>query len=78
MRLAAFIFAACLVTVLAGAAHAEYYCGVGFEASYGGQCVATLARDEIDLYLNAPAGEPYVPAVRPRRHRRHRGLSERY
>ena len=51
-----------------------YFCSPGFEVS-GSRCVATVSRDEIDLYLNETFGD-----AAPRHHRRrHRhGLRERY
>ena len=58
-------------------AQAEHFCSPGFEPSYNGQCIATMARDEIQLYLNEPA---YDAAPRVIRHHRHHrvGLRERY
>ena len=55
---------------------AEYYCSPGFEPTSGGRCLATASRDEIDLYVEYPLGEP-GPATARRRHRRH-GLRARY
>ncbi len=82
MRFAALLLAAGFAPLLvaggAGTAQAGYYCSPGFEATSGGRCVATLSRDEVDLYLNEPAAEPFVPAVRPRHHRRRHGIAERY
>ena len=82
MRLAAIVSAALvaagLVTAHTGVAQAEYYCSPGFEPSYGGQCVATLSRDEVNLYLNEPGAEGDVQAIRPHRHRHRRGLTARY
>ncbi len=55
-----------------------YYCSPGFVASYG-RCIATADAQEVDLYLNDPAGydnEVEPPPVR-HRHRRH-GIHERY
>ena len=53
-----------------------YFCSPGFEVS-GSRCVATVSRDEVDLYLNETFGD-----AAPRRHRSHRGyrhgLRERY
>ena len=58
------------VLAMPPSAQAGYYCSPGFEATYGGRCVATTSRDEIDLYRNEPVAEAYVPPVR--HHRRHR------
>ncbi len=78
MRLAALIFVASLAVASAGSgAHAEYYCSPGFEPTFGGQCVATLSRDQIQLYLNEPVAEA-IPTVRSRHHRRRHGLAARY
>ena len=54
-----------------------YYCSPGFEATYGGRCVATISRDEIDLYLNDSPVDNDRPPPRRHHHRRH-GLVERY
>ncbi len=57
----------------------EYYCSPGFEATVGGRCVATASADQVDLYLNEPAGDGYDEPVPLRRHHRHRkGLHARY
>ena len=78
MRLAALAFVAGLVLASAGSgAQAEYYCSPGFAPTFVGQCVATLSRDEILLYLNEPVAEA-VPMVRSRHHRRRHGLAARY
>lgn len=54
-----------------------YYCSPGFEATYGGRCVATASTDQVDLQFNEPSdyGEP-APVVH--RHHRHKRLHERY
>ncbi len=57
---------------------AEYYCSPGYEPTSGGRCIATASRDEVELYVDYPLGEPQpAPAPPHRRHRRH-GLRERY
>lgn len=57
-----------------GLTRVEYFCSPGFVPSYGGQCVATMARDEVEIYVNEP-----VEALPPPPHRRHRhALHERY
>lgn len=54
----------------------EYFCSPGFEPSYGGRCIATPARPEIELFLEEPV---YTGEVTTERHyRRHKGLRERY
>ncbi len=59
-----------------GLTRVGYFCSPGFEVS-GSRCVATISRDEVDLYLNETFGD-----AAPRRHRFHRrhrhGLRERY
>ena len=54
-----------------------YYCSPGYEATYGGRCVATASTDQVDLHYNEPSDYD-EPAPVPRRHHRHKGLHERY
>lgn len=54
-----------------------YYCSPGFEATYGGRCVATASTDEVELFLN-DSGYDDAPRRVYRHHRRRHGLSERY
>lgn len=51
----------------------EYFCSPGFVPTYGGRCIATPARDEVELFLNEAVEAP----VYHHRHRRH-GLRARY
>ena len=55
-----------------------YYCSPGFEATAGGRCIAVASRDEVDLYLNEPAGDYGEPAPLRRHHRHRKGLHARY
>lgn len=50
----------------------EYFCSPGYEPSYGGRCIATAARDQVELFVDTPV-EAYTHVTR----RRH-GLRERY
>lgn len=56
-----------------------FFCSPGYEASYGGRCVATPARSEVDLYQDLPTyyGEATTLHRTYRRHRR-QGLHERF
>ena len=59
-----------------GLTKAGYFCSPGFEVS-GSRCVATVSRDEVDLYLNETFGD--AVSRRHLRHRHHRhGLRELY
>jgi hypothetical protein len=65
-------------TVAPSATLVEYYCSPGFEPTYGGRCVATLSRDEIDLYLNDTTDDGVAHHRYRRHHRRHYTLHSRY
>lgn len=53
----------------------EYFCSPGYEPTYGGRCVATLSRDQVELYLNDVYDDTTVVH---RRHRHRHGLHERF